>query len=250
MRVFRPIVSRLEAKRNIRGLSKALDDKDDCVRSEAAKALARIGEDSILILIALLKDKRHLPQDFQDRQDRFGHTVSYTIMPVRGGGLLDIFGVSTAPAIKVLVEIGASSVPALLEALEDSNPHIRANMICALGSIGPNAVYAVPTLIEMLRATESYVRMNAVSALGEIGPGAQEAVPYLVEFMEDTDSSLEESWRSNAPNPFAPPGIDFQTEFLDASSYTHTHSYTYSYFFSYTYTYTYTYAYAYAYSFH
>ena len=57
MQVFRPNVSRLEAKRDVRGLAKALNDKDDRVRSAAAKALAMIGKDSIPILVALLKDE-------------------------------------------------------------------------------------------------------------------------------------------------------------------------------------------------
>lgn len=84
-------------------------------------------------------------------------------------------------AARALGEIGAEAsgaVPALMEALADPDPTLRAEAARALGAIGPAAHEAVAALVWRFRDTESNVAHNAASALGLIGAPA---VPALID---------------------------------------------------------------------
>ena len=66
------------------------------------------------------------------------------------------------------------AVPALIQALQDSDAEVRYNATWALGNIGEGAV---PALIQALQGPDEGVRWNAAEALGKIGtPEALEAV--------------------------------------------------------------------------
>src|SRR5205807_2266319 len=58
----------------------------------------------------------------------------------------------------------------------------------ALALIGPKAAEAVPALTEALRDTESDVRALAAKALGKIGQEAKGSAPMLATALKDSDA--------------------------------------------------------------
>src|SRR5579871_6679404 len=93
-------------------------------------------------------------------------------------------------AAKAMGEMGPqaeAAVPALLAALEDSEPPVRSAAIQALGAIGRPAV---APLIDLLKHKEIPVRGNAALALGRIGPRAKAAVPALIMALPDESNAF------------------------------------------------------------
>jgi HEAT repeat protein len=86
-------------------------------------------------------------------------------------------------AAEALGQIGdASAVPALIQALKDSNEYVRRYAAEALGQIGDAS--AVAALIQALKDSEEYVRRYAALALGQIG---LPAVPALIQALKDSN---------------------------------------------------------------
>ncbi|MCA9101831.1 MAG: HEAT repeat domain-containing protein, partial [Planctomycetales bacterium] len=86
-------------------------------------------------------------------------------------------------AVRVLSLMGPEAkdaVPALVEALKDSDPDVGSEINFALGAIGPAAKEAVPTLSSMVNDENEGLRYSAVFALGEIGPDAKPAGDALI----------------------------------------------------------------------
>jgi hypothetical protein len=81
-----------------------------------------------------------------------------------------------------LVKMGATAVPALIEAIQDRDENVRRHAMSALGKIGDAS--AVPALIASLLDRGSSVRRYAALALGEIGDAS--AVPALIEAIQDS----------------------------------------------------------------
>jgi HEAT repeat protein len=83
------------------------------------------------------------------------------------------------------------AVPALIEALEDSEPSVRGNAAFALGCIRESAIAAVPRLIEALqRDKSSCVRQHAAEALGYLGAGNRDAISALIAATKDEDGDV------------------------------------------------------------
>lgn len=130
-------------------------------------------------------------------------------------------------AIDALESMGESAVPALIQALKDSDPAVRSGSasalghirpttsamiaaliealrddsegVChsagyALGAIGPEARAAIPSLIRALRHPSAKVRDGAGWALGHIGPEARDAIPFLVEAQGDPATQWRATW--------------------------------------------------------
>jgi tetratricopeptide (TPR) repeat protein len=126
-----PNVEKLEAKRDVQGLIKALGRKDYVVQTEAAAALGRLQDArAVMPLIAALKS-------------------------------------TPEAACEALVKIGAPSVEPLITALEDNDSSIRSNAACVLGDIGDTR--AVEPLIVTLKDKDWMVAHDAALALGRIG---------------------------------------------------------------------------------
>ena len=82
------------------------------------------------------------------------------------------------------VDIGAA-LPALISALDDTDPSVRAWSAQDIGNIGAGAASAVPALIEMLAHGDEGGRNSAAIALRGIGPAAKSALPALREALSD-----------------------------------------------------------------
>ncbi len=63
----------------------------------------------------------------------------------------------------------SAALPALMDALNDPDPGIRARADEDINSVGPNAAEAVPKLINLLTDREESVRAIACITLSDIG---------------------------------------------------------------------------------
>jgi hypothetical protein len=89
-------------------------------------------------------------------------------------------------AAEVLGKIGKPAVPALIEAVKDSNEGVRRFAVVALGEIGDAS--AIPALIQALKDSKEDVRFYSVTALGKLGDAS--AVPALIQALKDSDKDV------------------------------------------------------------
>ena len=139
------------ASQAIPALIEALEDQNEAVCNEAARALSRMGREAV----------PHLIQEL--RQEHSVAAVSLTIA--------------------ALVAIGPSARPELIGVLNDTDVNFRLRRVAAaqaLWRIDRRAVEVLPALIEALQDTDRAVFVRAVLALSEIGSGAVEALHETV----------------------------------------------------------------------
>jgi HEAT repeat protein len=86
------------------------------------------------------------------------------------------------------------AVPSLVKVfLDDEDATVRGRAVGALWEIGPEAKAAVPKFLELLKEKRSpyKLRCDVAFALGHIGPGAEEATPALVDVLETGGPELK-----------------------------------------------------------
>ncbi|MBI5653944.1 MAG: HEAT repeat domain-containing protein [Chloroflexi bacterium] len=164
-----PDVEKMKAKRDVKGLIKALRyEKDWEIRKSAAAALGKICDASAVEpLVAALKDSNEHVRGYATEalgKIRDVRAVEPLITTLADSHL----GVRTN-AVYVLGMIGdARAVKPLIAELKDIHfRHIRITAADALGKIGD--VRAVGPLIATLRDGDMDVRKHAAEALGKIG---------------------------------------------------------------------------------
>jgi HEAT repeat protein len=86
-------------------------------------------------------------------------------------------------------------LPALLAALQDSDPGVRAWVAQDISDVGPGAATAVPRLRSMLRSPDAGSRGTACNALGAIGSAARAALPDLGRALNDSSPEVRQSAR-------------------------------------------------------
>jgi HEAT repeat protein len=82
------------------------------------------------------------------------------------------------------------ALPALIAALQDSEPNVRGWSAQAIGEIGPDAESAVPELITLLSNPDEGSRNSACIALRGIGPAAKTALPALRNSLSDPSKDV------------------------------------------------------------
>lgn len=146
-------------------LSDQLKSQNFNVRLAAADALGQIGpgaEDAISLLARAMQETE---------------TVSVPLVH---------YSASVGDnAAKALGSIGLASVPTLLEALDASEPVVRARAARELGRIPEAAHQTVVSLVDKLSDPSDTVRLAAIHALGSLGEVANLAVPELTKFLFD-----------------------------------------------------------------
>ena len=205
MRLFRPNLQKMQDKKDMAGLIKALTDKEDEVSITAAKALGAIGDkSSVQPLIASLK-KSHLRLAATEALGRIGGNI-----PVEP--LFELLSVGNVAvrikAIKALGQIGdARVVNVLCKALKDDNFKVRSTAANTLQNIGlpddPSTQVwysmikrdkslvtslgdaAIEPLIDGLKDSDADVNKFAAEALGQLGDAR--AVPLLIALLKDGD---------------------------------------------------------------
>jgi HEAT repeat protein len=83
-----------------------------------------------------------------------------------------------------------TALPALIAALQDSEPNVRWWSAQAIGEIGPDAESAVPELITLLSNPDEGSRNSACIALRGIGPAAKTALPVLRNSLSDPSKDV------------------------------------------------------------
>lgn len=86
-------------------------------------------------------------------------------------------------------------LPALLTALQDSDPGVRAWVAQDISDIGSGAATAVPRLRSMLHSPDPQSRGAACNALGAIGSAARTALPDLRRALDDSSPEVRQSAR-------------------------------------------------------
>ena len=85
------------------------------------------------------------------------------------------------------------ALPALLAALQDSDPGVRAWVAQDIGDIGPAAAAAIPPLRSMLHRADPESRGNACRALGQLGAVARPALPELRRALADSSPEVRQA---------------------------------------------------------
>ncbi len=220
---WKPNVGKLVAKRDVKGLVKALNDGDAGLRYRAASALGDFNDHSVTqALIEALYDE-HLVVRYSaaDALTKIGNTSAVPAIRstlkdrqwiMRKKAVLALGGVGDESDIPVLVHMlrdedeevrkavvsaicnigGSAAVRALMDALTNMyvQHQVQYNAALALHKLGPEASEAVPSLVAVLANKNSRIRDVAVWALMGIGPAASEAVPALIQVLNDA----EEDW--------------------------------------------------------
>ncbi|MDM9384507.1 HEAT repeat domain-containing protein [Chlorogloeopsis sp. ULAP01] len=81
-------------------------------------------------------------------------------------------------AVDYLASVGKPAVPALIKALQDTNPQMRAGAAMTLGKIGPAASEAAIVLMRTIGDKDPTVRSYVVQAIEKIGRKAY--IPYFI----------------------------------------------------------------------
>jgi len=104
------------------------------------------------------------------------------------------------------------AVPALIEALQDSDPGVRGGAALALGHIHSETSTVVPALIKSLHDGEVFVRAQAAAALGKFGTYGKPAVGPLVELLgettQDARNAVSKALRAIDPEAAAKAGVN------------------------------------------
>ncbi|WP_119071418.1 HEAT repeat domain-containing protein [Aggregatilinea lenta] len=209
---FEPNVEKLRAKRDVEGLIKALQHKNEKIRCAAATALGQLGDvqaveslivglkdESIVVcneaaaalgqirdtravepLIAMLNENSYAAaQALEEIGDP--RTIELLLMVIK-----DDNGNARKRADSTLIKIGVRAVEPLIVALKDQDASVRGIAAQALGKIGDSR--AVEPLIVALKDQDPSVRRIAAQALGKIGDSR--AVEPLIVALKDQDPSV------------------------------------------------------------
>lgn len=164
----KPNIENLEKKKDVKGLIKALNSKNDnVIRLDAVKALGSIGDArAVKPLINLLynDDKGDQMAMLNNDPDGIKHT-----------------------AIESLISIGDPAVEPLINILHDTDGNVRVYGASALGSIG-DARAVEPLINLLLNDNDWMVRKDAGYALGSIGDAR--AIEPLTKALHDKDDPV------------------------------------------------------------
>ena len=185
--------------RAIKGLALLLRDERYFVREQASRALGRIGEPAVDLLLDMANSstpttreaavaalgstgsKRAINKVVEALSDSnanvrsaavrsLGESASEIAVPHLMALMRDESSALRAQAAASLGRLGHLSLPSLVSALKDSKPSVRQLAAEALGDIGSRD--AVAPLIELITTDQSGARPEAIEALGKIGDPA------------------------------------------------------------------------------
>lgn len=142
-----------------------LKDKDEKVRTEAAKYLESLGAEARAAIPALVEAFR----------DTSGNVRYYAVQALGS------------------VAGDKGNVPTLVNELKDKDPRVRVAAAARLSPLNREAKAAIPALVETLRDPDAQVRYYAVTALSNLwykakpGPDVEAAVPLLIGLLKGAD---------------------------------------------------------------
>jgi HEAT repeat protein len=165
-------------------LIQALGDSDWDVRCAAAEALGKLGDPQAVPALSVWA---HAGEDAaRDALQTLGHPMldlpqAVAQVAAHGAWGVLIRALTCTQVREVVVGLGAPAVPALIQALGNSDSAVRRAAAEALGAIGDPQ--AIPALIQALGDDWGNVRFAAAEALGKLGD--PQAVPALIQALGD-----------------------------------------------------------------
>jgi HEAT repeat protein len=195
--LFKPNVEKMEKRRDVKGLTRALRNKDFLIRAEAARALGRIRDGRAVVpLIQALREEEHSDtlNIFARRRSRQVWEEARLALTAIGepavGPLIDSLEQGDARfrgwAEGALGRIREPAVGPLIQALAHESEFVRASAADALGLT--RHARAVPPLIDALRSETVRVRQAAAGALSESQD--PRVLQPLLQALEDADGTV------------------------------------------------------------
>jgi HEAT repeat protein len=192
-----------ESKAGVSALFKAMGDKSDRVRFEAAASFGSIYlatcDEAVPSLIHLVRSDpdRHVRNLAAAALGGFGAKPIRAI-PALIGALKEslpedeVYGTLGRTAARALARIGAPSVPALLEVFQSKKESLdaRKEAAYALGQLNKQILRkgliptVLPVLTEALKDPDPSIRISTLQALIEFGQAAQKALPALEQLVK------------------------------------------------------------------
>jgi len=182
MRLFKPNVPKMKARKNVNGLIKLLGDRDADIRIDAARALGELGFPRVIgPLCRALADREWtvriaVIEALATTQDPKGIQALIEV-------LKDEIPAVAQSAATALVCYGQLAVNSLASVLTEREAGARQQAIRALGKIDDERV--IPALAVALNDTESSVRVTLAETLGEMSTG--QVIPALCQLLQDPD---------------------------------------------------------------
>ena len=141
-----------------------------------------------------------------------GIEIAYVAAPGRRGGAASALGDFGPPA--------SAAVPALIEALNGSDPAVRRAAAIALGRIHSEPDIVIPMLVPYLNSPG--LAEAAVLGLGGFGPVAKPAVPELLALFNNPDPDTQKAvWytlQGIDPDAFAAAVLEFRSRQDEAAN--------------------------------
>jgi len=228
----RPDIRKLEQDRDIKGLIKALEHRDESLRKEAMEALKRMGGETVEPLI---NEFRKLSPT--DPTVKLSWTVAEVLgkigepaiepliaairekhLGLRVNAALTL-GLIGEPAVNPLIRmlsdpdrnvgglasvalgrIGGPAIEPLIRALTDANDNMRVCAAVALGDAAKQANdrRAVEPLRRALKDADRWVRLHSAGALTKIDPSETQAIQLLKEAAQDYSLDSSDDYRGIA----------------------------------------------------
>lgn len=166
-----PDISKLEQRRDIKGLIKALKHRKESVRTEAAEALGRMGAEAINPLIGEIRKPPYtkVPTWVAVALAKIGGPAIEPLIRAQAAaasvGNMGLFTKTTMVSGLVLRQLRESAVKPLIGMLSDPDANVRGLVSSSLGALGEPAV---EPLIAALEDAKYEVRLGAAAALGQI----------------------------------------------------------------------------------
>lgn len=168
--------------RAIRGLSLLLKDERYFVREQASRALGRIGEPAVALLLEMANSST--PATREAAVAALGNTGSKHAIDKVVEALSDSNANVRSAAVRSLGESASEiAIPRLMALLRDESSALRAQAAASLGRLGQ---LSLPSLVFALRDSRPSVRQLAAEALGDIG--SKDAVAPLIELIASDQS--------------------------------------------------------------
>jgi HEAT repeat protein len=174
-------------------LRDALADRAAAVRTQAARALGRVGQPAAReapALVGLLADADETVRcEAAEALGCLG-CADEAVVGALVNTLADASAAvkaAAARALGLLRQDAAAAVPALVPLLQDRDEAVRGAAAASVGKIGQLPDEAAETLLHGLSHPDNVVRAQTAEALGAIGAPAEEAAPALVEALADTN---------------------------------------------------------------
>jgi HEAT repeat protein len=163
--------------RAIKGLALLLRDERYFVREQASRALGRIGEPAVDLLLEMASSST--PATREGAVEALGSTGSKRAIDKVVEALTDSNANVRSAAVRSLGESGSErAVPHLISLMRDESSALRAQAAASLGRLGHASL---PSLVSALKDSRPSVRQLAAEALGDIG--SKDAVTPLIELV-------------------------------------------------------------------